>query len=400
MRLTLEVSTVAHGGVCVARHEGRVVFVRHALPGEKIVAEIAEPNPDARLWRAEAIDILEASPERVRTPWPDAGPGGVGGGELGHVRHAWQREWKRRVITESFARFADYTFEGQVASVPGDDDRAGVRYRTRVRATATPQGSAGMHRYRSHEVLPLTSMPLAGENLEKELLEGAFPPHSTIAMAGSEDGAIRIQVNGTPWRAGRPDRRDNAPRTITEQVTHDGHLYRYRVGVEAFWQVHRGAPEVLVSEVFRRVEGAQRVLDLYAGVGLFSVPLAAHGIQVTSVESAPTAIRYARRNLHDHPHATVIHHDVRDFLRTSTPKADVAIVDPPRSGAGAATLEALVACGIPAIVYVACDPVALARDARTLARHGYAMNDVKAWDMFPMTHHVETIATFTREASV
>src|SRR5690606_33662822 len=134
----LEIGPVAHGGHCVARLTeaggggGRVVFVRHALPGERVRARLTEAASEARYWRAEAIEVLEASPDRVPSAWPQAGPGGVGGGELAHVELAAQRRWKGAVLAEQLARLAGVEREVTVEAAPGDDERGGLAWRTRI----------------------------------------------------------------------------------------------------------------------------------------------------------------------------------------------------------------------------------------------------------------------------
>lgn len=394
----LDIGKPAHGGHCVARHEGRVVFVRHALPGEVVEAELTDSDDGATFWRADAVTVLEPSPDRVDHPWSlAAGGGGVGGAELGHVALDAQLAWKTAVLAESLDRFAKLEFAGAVARVPGDSERGGLRYRTRITAVTDQAGRPAMSSFRGHALTALDSMPLATEEAEEALLAGTYPagvPVQITAPAG--DGRAQVWVAGSPWRAGRPDKRENAPQAVRESVDVGEVTHHYRVATAGFWQVHRDAPALLASEVVRRVGGAERVLDLYAGAGLFSLPLAAAGARVTAVESDADAARYALRNIHAHPESKVVTGDVRETLRAWTDGADAVVLDPPRSGAGKATLEALGGVGPARIVYVACDPVALARDAATLSTLGYDASDIAAWDLFPMTHHFETIATFER----
>ncbi|MDN4481597.1 class I SAM-dependent RNA methyltransferase [Demequina muriae] len=399
--IDLEVGAPAHGGHCVARYEGRVVFVRHALPGETVRARLTESGADARFWRADAVEVVDASPDRVDSVWPEAGPGGVGGGELAHVSLAGQRAWKLAVLRESFERFASLDYPGDVLSVPaalgrGDDEETGLGYRTRVSAIANAEGDAAMHLHRSREVRALASMPLASAALEKTLIEGRFPARSRIAIAESSTGELRVLADGVPWRAGKLDKRPNAPRAVHEHVAVGERSWDFRVDAAGFWQVHRDAPAVLVTEVLQRVGDAERVADLYSGAGLLSVPLAEGGREVVAIESDDDGARAARRNAHAAPSLRVIHGDVRLSLAEGLGELDAVVLDPPRSGAGAATIAALADTGVPRVVYVACDPVALARDVALLNGHGYDLVDASAVDLFPMTHHVETMATFER----
>ncbi len=392
--IDVTVGAPAHGGHCVARHDGRVIFVRHALPGETVRVQVTEAGADARFWRADAVEVLSASPDRVESVWPEAGAGGIGGGELSHVALAAQRSWKHSVLVESFERFATMEFPGEVSAAPSDQAANGLGYRTRVSAVADAQGRAAMHVHRSKDLRTLTQMPLAMPTVEAELLDGRFPAGKRVVVVQPTDGDVRVSVNGTPWRAGKADRRDNAPRFVRETVTVGERTWNYRVDTEGFWQVHRDAPLLLVAEVLRRVGDAQRVADLYAGAGLFSIPLADGEREVLSVESDGTAARAARRNAHDVPSVTTVAGDVRTTLEAGIGPIDAIVLDPPRSGAGAKTLAAMATTGAKRLVYVACDPVALARDVALLAGHGYVLTDAQAYDLFPHTHHVETIATF------
>lgn len=395
--IRLTVGAPAHGGHCVARHDGRVIFVRHALPGEVVDAVVTEQTEAAPYWRADAVAVHEASADRVESAWPAAGPGGVGGADLAHVALPAQREWKTTVLSDSFERFAHRPLPGTVQAAPGDDNRGGLRWRTRVSAVTDAQGRAAMHLPRSESIRVLTDMPLAVERAEQALIGQRFPAHSQVAIvAPAHSDEVSILVDGVPWRAGKLDRRPNAPAQVREEVTVASEDFSYRVATAGFWQVHREAPAVLVAEVLERTSGAESVMDLYGGAGLFTLPLARRGSRVTMVESHPLAVKAARRNLHDQPEATVIPGDVRRTLKAGIGPHDAVVLDPPRSGAGAATIDALAAVGAQRLVYVACDPVALARDTQLLDEHGYDLADATAWDLFPMTHHLEAVATFER----
>ena len=398
---TLTVGAVAHGGHCVARAEGRVVFVRHALPGETVAARFTEAEPDARFWRADAITVIEASSDRVEHPWPEAGPGGVGGAELGHVALPAQRDWKLAVLRDAFERFAKSEFPGQVSAAPGDDERGGLRYRTRVTATADAEGRAAMSGFRTHDLHTLTAMPLATADAEQALIGQRFPAGTRIMVAQPHGGEPFVTVDGMRWNAGKRDTRDNAPRRVKESVRIGDTQRQFVVDADGFWQVHAEAPSLLATEVARVAGTGESALDLYAGSGLLTVALADSFASVVSVESDANAVRAAHRNLAHAPNARMLTGDVRRSLRAmagddSVGRPDVIVLDPPRSGAGRETLEAIAALGAGRLVYVACDPVALARDTALLAGHGYTLVEAQAWDLFPMTHHVEAIAVFER----
>lgn len=363
------------------------------------MARLTEAGPDARSWRADAVETLEPSADRVASVWPEAGPGGVGGAELSHVSLDGQLAWKRAVLEEAFARFAHLDFPGTVLRVPGDD--TGLGYRTRVSATADAEGRAAMTVFRSHELRALTAMPLATPSARDALLGQRFPAGARIQVVDPSQGEVFVAVDGVRWHGGRKDSRPNAPRRVRELVLAAGAEHAMVVDATGFWQVHAKAPSLLATRVRELAGRGHTALDLYAGAGLLTVALADGFARVISVESDADAVRAARRNCATASGITVTQGDVRTSLRSGIPhlqgrSPDAVVLDPPRSGAGADTVAALATLGAPRLVYVACDPVALARDTALLAGHGYSLTHAEAWDMFPMTHHVETLAVFER----
>ncbi|WP_277213761.1 class I SAM-dependent RNA methyltransferase [Isoptericola croceus] len=415
LELQLDVGPVAHGGHCVARHEGRVVFVRHTLPGETVRARVTEGGK--KFWRADAIEVLEASPDRVEAAWPAAGPGGVGGGELSHVALPAQRRWKETVLAEQMQRLAGLTPEVTVEAAPGDDERGGLGYRSRVELVTDGEGRAGMRRFRSHDIVPLDAMPLGTPEVAAlAATEGVFTrrwrPGQRIDLVAPSGGADTLMlVDGTPWRRGRPDFRPNARRAVTETVPAGGAEYRYRVAADGFWQVHRAAPAVLAGAVLDAVGDVAggTVLDLYSGAGLFTLPLAAavtSSGRVVAVEGDEQAVKDARRNVHGLDHVDLRLGAVDRVLAGKGTDGDAAgepvgpvdtvVLDPPRAGAGRAVVEAIADRAPGRIVYVACDPAALARDVGLLGERGYALTGLRAFDLFPQTHHLEAVAVLDR----
>jgi tRNA/tmRNA/rRNA uracil-C5-methylase (TrmA/RlmC/RlmD family) len=410
----LEVGPVAHGGHCVARLRvpgedgpGRVVFVRHALPGERVVARLTDAGPKARFWRADAVEVLDASPDRVESAWPEAGPGGVGGGELAHVRLDAQRAWKSAVLSEQLQRLARVERSVAVRALPGDDERGGLGWRTRVGFLADREGRAGMRRFRSHDVLPVTAMPLMSDALaDLDLLGRRWAPGARIeavAPAGGDAPVVLVDDQPFDLRRGKADPRPNARSAVREQVRVGEREWAYRVAAAGFWQVHREAPAALTGAVLGAlgdVDGA-RVLDLYSGAGLFTLPLAdavGDAGSVVAVEGDARAVRDARRNLHDRPQVELHGGDVAGALASGVAGAgvDAVVLDPPRVGAGRDVVQAVAGLAPRRVVYVACDPAALARDVAYLAEEGYALADVTGYDLFPMTHHVEAVAVLER----
>ncbi|GAA1986966.1 TRAM domain-containing protein [Isoptericola halotolerans] len=412
LELVLEVGPVAHGGHCVARHEGRVVFVRHTLPGETVRARVTEGGK--KFWRADAVEVLESSADRVEPAWPAAGPGGAGGGELSHVSLPAQRRWKAAVVAEQLQRLAGLELDVTVEAAPGDDENHGLGYRTRVELVTDGGGRAGMRRFRSHDVVTLDAMPLGTPEVaalaeSESVFTHRWRPGQRIELVAPAGGETpMVLVDGTPWRRGRPDFRPNARRSVSETVTVGGTEHRYRVAADGFWQVHREAPAVLAGAVLDAVGDVtgRTVLDLYSGAGLFTLPLAAAvGEQgrVVAVEGDEQAVKDARRNVHGLDQVDLRLGAVDRVLAGSAGDAqgdvgpaDVVVLDPPRAGAGRTVVDAIAGRAPGRIVYVACDPAALARDIGLLAGHGYGLTSLRAFDLFPHTHHVECVAVLDR----
>lgn len=421
--LDLTIGPPAHGGHCVARHDGRVVFVRHTLPGERVRARVTEAT--SRYWRADAIEVLEPSPDRVPSVWPEAGPGGVGGGELAHVALPAQRAWKREVITDALRRIGHIEPDHpavaplQVQYVPlpeGPSPVPGTGYRTRVTLIADGEGRAGMYRHRSDAVLAVGSLPLAHERIhELDLLGRTWPAGARIQAVAPSAGSPVVLVDGRPSEARSRGRRtaknSDKPARVREVVRSGEQTYTYRVGADGFWQAHAGAPAALVAEVLRAAElrPGQRVLEMYSGSGLLTAPLAtAVGAQgrVDAVEGTAGAVRDARRNAHGLDQIHLHDADVRRFVTAGTHaqpggydgRADVVVLDPPRSGAGEKVMRALTGAEPERVVYVACDPAALARDAAAARDAGYELVSLTAFDLFSHTHHVECVAVLARGA--
>lgn len=430
--LRAEVGEPAHGGHCVARVDGRVVFVRHALPGEEVLIEVTDRR--SRFWRGQAIEVLRPSPDRVEHVWPEAGPGGVGGAELGHATLPAQRRWKAHVLAGVLRRIggqqvaddvaaADGGAQAltEVAALPGDDATRGLGTRTRVTLTVDPGGRAGMHRHRSATVVPLRAMPLAVASTWDLGLFGegspwrrVWRPGSRVDVVAPSVGEPLVLVDGQPTgRKGPVGRRVVRERVVLDDgavlydgaVLDDGAVLEYRVDAGGFWQVHKEAPRALIGALLRAgtrsgvLGEGSRVVELYSGAGLLTAPLArivGPAGRVVSLEQSERAVRDARRTLHAHPWAELREAEVgvgtvrRALIDAAGP--DLVVLDPPRSGAGEAVIAEVCAGRPGAIVLVACDPAALARDLAAARAAGYVVRHVEALDLFPHTHHLEVVA--------
>ena len=389
----VEVGPVAHGGHCVARHEGRVVFVRHTLPGERVRVRITEAKPGQRFVRGDAVAVLAASEHRVKPPCPYAGPGLCGGCDFQHVDLAEQRRLKASVVREQFARLAGLDVPVDVEPVPGD--REGLGWRTRVEFAVDSQGTPGLRRHRTHDVLAVQDCLIAHDRVrEAGVLGRTWAGERAVdVVAPSGDGAVVV----VPVPSGE----SNAP-AVREVVRVRDWEGTFEVGSRGFWQVHPGAAATFVGAALDAVapQPGERAVDLYAGVGLFALALAdAVGPTgaVLAVEAEGPAMASARRNTRSRPWVELrpgrVDRVLKPLVRQGI-QADLVVLDPPRTGAGRLVAQQVAQLGPRAVAYVACDPAALARDTAYLKDAGYGLRALRAFDAFPMTHHVECLAVF------
>lgn len=455
--LDLDVSGVAHGGWCVARDGGgRVVFVRHALPGERVRARVTETT--ASFARAEAVEVLRASADRVAPRCPHARPGGCGGCDWQHADLAAQRRLKAEVVREQLKRIAGLDREVTVEPVAGDED--GLGWRTRVRFSVGPAGTPGLLAHRSHDVVEVGDCPIAHPLVRARAVTGRdwAPARSVEVVVSPASGERAVIVAPAPRGSGGPGAPGAAGGGLGGQadtvlaagrggrltaLSGRGSLRQHaagrswRVSAGAFWQVHPGAADALSAAVLDvlRPRPGEVALDLFCGAGLFAGALAAavgpDGM-VVAVDTDRAAVRDARHNLRGTPWARVHAADAAAALaRGGWPPPALAVLDPPRTGVPRRVIERLLAPGgggpdaggalhassgpgasggpgaggapgtggtsLRAVAYVSCDPATLARDIAVFARLGWRLDGLRAFDIFPMTHHVECVAVLTPE---
>ncbi len=399
--IEVDVGTPGHGGFCIARVDdapgGRVVFVRHALPGERVRALVTE-DAGGTYVRADAIEVLTASADRVDPPCPHAGPGGCGGCDWQHASGPAQRKLKADVVRAQFERLAALAVEPVVEALPGGL----LGWRTRIVFAVDRAGRPGLHRHRSHEVEHVEACPLGAAGVgDSSVLAARWPAASGIEAVCDDDGAITLLTHrpgaGRRGRGRRPPDQvrvvDGPHRQHHRLADHD-----FEVDATGFWQVHPHALAT-IAEAVRDALGpcaGDGVLELYAGAGALTAVLAdvvGPTGRVVGIEGSRRAVGDAAANLAGLPWAEVRHGYVdAKSVRSLDLVADLVVLDPPRAGAGRETMTALLELAPRAIAYVSCDPATLARDVRVALDAGWQLRLLRCFDAFPMTHHVESLA--------
>jgi len=400
----LEATKIAHGGISVARLDGRVIFVSDAIPGETVVARITD-DAKPSFWRAETVRVLEPSPHRQAHVWAEASvdrdpDDRAGGAEFGHIELGHQRALKAQVLAEGLQRMAGLERDVVVdALADPDGGLPGTGWRTRVRLHVSAEGTVGPYAARSHRVIPVADLPLATAAVrETAPLRETFTGAETVDVLAPGVGGARLVIGA------------QKPSVVRERVG----AREFRVDDTGFWQVHAGAALALTEAVQAAIDPAlfdprAANLDLYGGVGLLAAAVGDRfgpTVRITTVESDARATDHASENLADWVGATAVTGRVEHWVRSLTNAsagerarlaAATVVLDPPRSGAGKAVLEAVAAVKPAQLVYVACDPIAFARDVAILAGLGYRLDTLRALDLFPHTHHVEAVGSLVRD---
>jgi tRNA/tmRNA/rRNA uracil-C5-methylase (TrmA/RlmC/RlmD family) len=389
---TVRIERPATGGGVGRLADGRVVFVRHSLPGELVVVEVTEST--TKFSRADAVEILEPSDQRVSAPCSYAHAGGCGGCDLQHASHGAQSSWKAALVSEHLARIARLSRTIDVIAPPSGAKGS----RTRLRCAVDDDGHLSLRKARSHDLVPVDSCWIADE---------ALAPAFATSWHGAEEVELRAIGEGDPFAVVRRDthrgtiyelcslRGEPLEPSTQSRAKVDGHVYS--VSPRSFWQSHRNAPAMLVETVraLADVKSGDHVVDLFSGVGLFSVPLAravGPNGRVTAVESSAHAVRDARQNAQGLSQIKVREWTVSArAINDAVGSGDVVVLDPPRTGLAKGVVEALVRRAPRRVVYVSCDAATFSRDLKGLLAGGFTLVDLKAFDLFPMTEHVEVV---------
>ncbi len=389
--LTLVTGAPANGGSCVAHHEGRVVFVRYALPGERVRVRITADR--GSYWHAEVLEVLEPVADRIDSLCPIAGVDGAGCCDLAFAAPEAARALKAQVVANQLERLGGYHWNGEAEPL---SECGPTGWRTRVRLDVGADRRPGFHRYHSDELVTDLRCAQLPAGMLDGLAESGWPPTAQVHVVVDDDGARHVV------RTLRQGRR------IATKVMEGGYEAVQRVDdrswqipVTAFWQAHRGAAAVysrLVAD-WAQPSSGMTAWDLYGGAGVFAAALGAavgDSGRVLTVDTSRAATRSARAALDDLPQVQFVTDSVRRALNGRRSSADVAVLDPPRAGAGREVIDLLAGAGVPRVVHIGCEAASFARDIGLYLGHGYAVEKIRVFDAFPLTHHTECVALLTR----
>jgi len=383
--IEVQIGPVAHGGHFVARYNGQVIFVRHGITDELVKIKITSVS--SKIAHADVIEVLKPSENRVSPPCKYAGS--CGGCDFQHIEINAQRKYKSAIVKEQFLRIGKMDLDalGFDLKVQALEPTNGLHWRTRMDFAVSPQGGIGFFGARSNEVVEIKDCLIADERMNVAELSGrSWKSDARVEVAVSSTNEISVMRSG---------RSISGPTQIVEQVGGNS----FKISPVSFWQSHKAAPVELTKAVLALlgIKNGDNVCDLYSGVGLFAAAILKEvgdrGF-VTLIESDKTAVTDARKIFLNKENVKILQGLVAQQLAV-VKRADLILLDPPRTGAGEVVIQQMVKFRPRKIVYVACDPAALARDAKTLEESGYKLDHIQAFDLFPMTQHIECVAGFS-----
>lgn len=381
--LTLNIEKVAHGGFCVARHEGIVIFVRHALPNEKVEAQLISLAPGKKSWFAQTLKVINASKFRRNSPCLYFKSDGCGGCDWMHTSASYQRQLKLEVLIELLERLGKITHAREICRM-NDVDPEEKNWRTKIRVIANDKGELGFRKYRSSEIQVIDKCLIAAEEINKSLNEvGKKISGSEIELIKNNEEVIVL---------GKDSKNIKINRTVNDD--------NYEASGSGFWQIHPKSLDVLSELIEKDIKkmSVESFLDLYSGVGVFSSVILKIFPNASGfvIESDKEAAESAKKNLSQFKKVKILKQKVENWIFTTREKFDLIVLDPPRSGAGVKVMQSICKKAKQKIIYIACDPASLARDTAVAKENGWVLEKVEVYDLFPMTHHFESVAVFTR----
>lgn len=405
----LRLTAMAHGGSALGRHEGQVIFVPYAIPGELVRVEILESR--ARWARARLLEVLEPSDHRVEPPCPYFGPDQCGGCHFQHIDYEAQAELKREIVIDQLARVGG-VHAANVHQIIGAAEP--WEYRNHAQFSVSPEGRLGFLTMDTHHVVPVEECLILDPLLDElwVALDMEWPQLRHLSLrCGSATGdqmavfeldhyedfdiEVDIPVSCVILLADGEAVVLMGNAYLTEHVAGRD----YRISAASFFQVNTAGAEALVHLVRETLSpsGDDVLVDLYCGVGLFGLALADQVGRVIGIEADSSAASDFRQNAQGLDLVSLFEGKAQAILAKLQDRVDLMVLDPPRSGAGNNVIDEITRLGPRRIAYVSCDPATLARDARHLTERGYFLRKVQPVDLFPQTYHVESVSLFVRE---
>jgi len=399
---------MAHGGEALGRHEGKVIFVPYALPGEEVLVEVVQDK--GRYARARLLEVVRSSPDRVEPRCPHFGT--CGGCQWQHVAYEAQLRFKEQILHDQLERIGGIS---KPPLKPSLGARDAWFYRNHVQFHLNEEGHLGFLTLRGWEVVPIEVCYIMHPLIEEvfRALDLAFPQLKRVSIkVGTRTGQklLILEMEEDVIPALEVDEPLSCVEFLSDgtllTLVGDSHIVEevggrcFRISAASFFQVNTAQLEQLIEVVrgYLAPEGHEVLLDAYCGVGTFGLSLAREVGQVIGVEESDSALADARFNAQDAEKVEFMGGRVEDILLDLV-RADVVILDPPRQGCGREVITHLVRLAPAKIIYVSCDPATLARDIKRLREGGYHLVEAQPVDMFPQTYHVEAVALLERSTS-
>jgi len=382
--ITLNVGNIANGGHFIGRHNDQIVFVRHGLTDERAVVKITAVN--SKFAFGDAIEIIKKSKDRVTAPCKYAHPEGCGGCDFQHIDPIAQLNLKKIVIQDQFKRIAKIEINPEIIS---KDSLKGLNWRTRLNLAISENKKLGLRAHKSNKIIEIDECLIAVEGINKsEIFNKKWENEDNIKISYSSDNDMNISQLG---------KNISGPDKLNEVVDDN----KYYISPKSFWQSHKNAPEFILEQVlkFANIKEGERVCDLYGGVGLFTLPISkilGENGEVHLIEVNRVCIDDATELFADIKNI-FIHHGTVEQKLGSIKKINTIILDPPRNGVSKQVINQMIEKKPQTIIYVSCNPSTLARDTKILTDNNYTLTNIVGLDLFPMTHHVECVASFTKK---
>jgi tRNA/tmRNA/rRNA uracil-C5-methylase (TrmA/RlmC/RlmD family) len=382
--ITIDVGSIANGGHFIGRHNNQIIFVRHSLTDERTNVKITAVN--SKFAFGDAIEILKKSKDRVNAPCKYAHPEGCGGCDFQHIDPIAQLNLKKIVIQDEFKRIAKIEINPEIIS---KDSLKGLNWRTRLNLAISENKKLGLHVHKSNKIVEIDECLIAVEEINKsEIFNKKWENEDNIKISYSSENDMNISQLG----------KNISGSDKLKEVVDDN---KYYISPKSFWQSHKNAPQIILEQVlkFANIKEGEKICDLYGGVGLFTLPISkilGDNGEVHLIEMNRTCIVDANEMFADTKNI-FIHHGTVEQKLGSIKKINTIILDPPRNGVSKQVINQMIEKKPQTIVYVSCNPSTLARDTKILTDNNYILTNIVGLDLFPMTHHIECVASFTKK---